>query len=160
MRREEAGNSHILLAALLEPVHLPVANVIVLIRQCQLPTPHLSPPALRSLALLRRDGAVEVQRASYAELHGIVHRDRVDLAVDIEGEGEVVVDTVDARNAIILFLVNRGDMEGRVEEECVGAAKLRVRGWGGTEERKGLHTTWRGVGSTEGCMDVGRSVGS
>jgi len=155
---EASIDLNILLTALLEPVHLPVANVIVLIRQRQLPAPRLPPPALRSFSLLRRDGAVEIQRASYAQLHGIVHRDRVDLAVDVEGEGEVVMDAVDTRNAVILFLVNRGDMEGRIKEERVSAAKLRVRGWRETAgKEEGLHTTWRGVGST-GCMDGGEEV--
>lgn len=106
--------------ALLKPIHLSVADVIVPIRQCRIPHLRLPPPSLRCLRLLVRYRSIERQCGRDAQLHGIALVDGVDLAVVIKRELQVIALARDACDAVVLVLHHRLDLERGVEEERVG----------------------------------------
>lgn len=111
-------HSHLLPIALLKPVHLPMADIVVRIRQRHLAAPRLAPPRLAVCRVVL--APVERQRARDRELDGLARGDGVQLAVDVERELQVLSRADDARDAVVLLVVDFGDCEGRVEEEGVG----------------------------------------
>lgn len=67
-------------------------------------------------------GPVETQRRRYEQVDGFVRQEREQLIVDVERQLGLVVgrSAVDARDAVVGFVDDRGDGEAVLVELCVG----------------------------------------
>jgi len=108
-----------------------MADVVVLIRQRLFTTSDL-PPALAIVL-----AAIKVQRKRYGDRDLVVHVQRIELRVHVQREHDlvVVVEGLDARDAVVFGAVDVVDLEPRLEEDvfrhldrvCVSSRPGKVR---------------------------------
>jgi hypothetical protein len=108
-------NMNIISLALLEPVDLPMTNVVVLVSERLLVT-HLPPTLCIVFA------TVQVQCQSKSDLHSVSYSDWVELGIQVEHEHGALVFAVggDARDAVIFLVVEGIDREGGLVEDGFG----------------------------------------
>lgn len=139
--KDSSKDSHVASrSSLLKSVHLSMTDVVIIICQSLLSDSNVSPTTLADSVIF----SVKRQRRCERKRQGFPNGTRVKFSVDIEREGgkRIRRSAAQARNAVILLRIDRGDREGVFEE-------LGIRhGYGG---RMGVKRSKKNVAGSVPC---------